>query len=257
MADMVSRIASLEKSLAEARDEAASVPEPFFSEPKNTAPSVQLAMPTPSGNLGQGSRDEIVVQKGSSSQYFNEIILSKVIQDERNIDSILTPPHTGSPHPAASSPFDALGILSSPSLSITPASLHPSQELAAKLWKIYVENVEACMGLKVLHIPTDEIKVYSVINDPTTAPLDKLSLSFAILFASTLKVGLEQAFAHGNFLDRPTITGLHALAIYLPSRSGFIATDSDLASLHSSLRSGVAFGGTCLAETPAQAKTMA
>ena len=89
----------------------------------------------------------------------------------------------------------------------------------------------------LLHIPTDEVKVYSTIDNPITAPLDNLALSFAIYFGSIvsldgpeaqitlgqdkrmlllqLKFGLEQAFAHGDFLDRPTITGLHALAIYL------------------------------------------
>lgn len=106
-----------------------------------------------------------------------------------------------------------------------------------RLWTLYVDNVEGCIGLKLLHIPTDEIKVYSVINDPTAASLENLALNFAIFFASTVsldareaqvtsgqdkhslllqfKLGLEQAFAHASFLDRPTITGLHALAIYL------------------------------------------
>jgi hypothetical protein len=29
------------------------------------------------------------------------------------------------------------------------------------------------------------------------------------------KIGLEQSLAHGDFLDRPNVTGLIALAIYL------------------------------------------
>lgn len=100
-----------------------------------------------------------------------------------------------------------------------------------------MDNVESCAGLKLLHVPTDEIKVYSTIDDPTTASLENLALSLAIYYASTVslegpeaqvtlgqdrntlllqfKVGLEQAFAHGDFLDRPTMTGLHALAVYL------------------------------------------
>ena len=106
-----------------------------------------------------------------------------------------------------------------------------------KLWNIYVDNVEACTGSKLLHLPTDEVKVYSTIADPAVAPLENLAISFATYFASAvslddpkaqitlgqdkhalllqLKVGLEQTFAHGDFLDRPTITGLTALAIYL------------------------------------------
>ena len=100
-----------------------------------------------------------------------------------------------------------------------------------------MQNLESCIGLKLLHLPTDEVKVYSTIDDPTTASPDNLALGFAIYFAATVsldgpeaqvilkqdkhmlllrfKVGLEQAFAYGDFLDRPTMTALHALAIYL------------------------------------------
>lgn len=101
-----------------------------------------------------------------------------------------------------------------------------------------MNNVEGCIGLKLLHLPTDEEKIYSVIDDPTKASFENLALCFAVYFASTVsledgpeaqgilgqdkhalllsfKVGLEQAFAHGGFLDCPTLTGLHALAIYL------------------------------------------
>ena len=106
-----------------------------------------------------------------------------------------------------------------------------------RLWNIYVDNVESCTGLKLLHLPTDEVKVYSTIDNPIMASTDNLALCFAIYFASTasldvpesqitlgqdkhmlllqFKVGLEQAFAYGDFLDRPTMTGLHAFAIYL------------------------------------------
>lgn len=104
-----------------------------------------------------------------------------------------------------------------------------------------MENVEACAGLKLLHQPTDELRVFSVINDPSSASAEKLALAFAIYFASTVsldaaeaklllgqdqhtallqfKLGLEQAFAHGDFLDRPTIAGLNALSIYVVSIS--------------------------------------
>lgn len=100
-----------------------------------------------------------------------------------------------------------------------------------------MQNLESCIGLKLLHLPTDEVKVYSTIDDPITASPDNLALSFAIYFSATVsldgpeaqvvleldkhmlllrfKLGLEQAFAYGDFLDRPTMTALHALAIYL------------------------------------------
>lgn len=146
-------------------------------------------------------------------------------------------PQPAYPKPFVAPAFNALGILSSPSPSILPSGCHPPSHLAAKLWNIFKEHVEACAGLKLLHIPTDEVKVFSVIAKPSTASFEDLALCFAIYFASTVslnpkeaelllgktkdaslfqfKIGLEQAFAHGDFLDRPTISGLHALAIYV------------------------------------------
>lgn len=138
---------------------------------------------------------------------------------------------------ASLSPFNALGILSSPNLAQTPASFHPSKPVAVRLWNTYVNNVDACAGLKLLHIPTDEIKVYSTIDKPVEAPLENHALCLAIYYAATVsmddgdalvvlehdksaqlrsfKIGLEQALAQSDFLDRPTLTGLCAFVIYL------------------------------------------
>jgi hypothetical protein len=149
---------------------------------------------------------------------------------------------SSAPGPPPPSPFNALGILSSPCFAQPPWTFHPPKSVAVRLWNVYVHNVEGCAGLKVLHLPTDEVKVYSTIDRPATASLDNLGLCFAIYFASTVsldegeaktvfadspqtnlldfKLGLEQAFAQGDFLDRPTLTALHALAIYLV-RHGF------------------------------------
>lgn len=147
-------------------------------------------------------------------------------------------PQTESPQPAGSLSINALGIFSSPLPSAVPSHYHPSKSMAAKLWTKYVD-MEGCLCLKLLHLPTDEVKIYSIIDSPDMAPLDDLSFSFAIYFAATsaleddeaqamlgsdrhalllrFKVGLEQSFAHGNFLNHPTVTGLHALSIYLVS----------------------------------------
>ena len=137
----------------------------------------------------------------------------------------------------STSPFSASGILSAPVFSLAVADFHPPKRVAVKLWNTYVNNVDGCTGLKLLHIPTDEVKIYSTIEQPVGAPLDHHALCLAIFYATTItleenealdllgqarsiqllkfKVGLEQAFAQGDFLDRPTLTGLHALAIYL------------------------------------------
>lgn len=113
--------------------------------------------------------------------------------------------------------------------------------MALRLWRLYGERVEDVTGHKVLHGPTDEVKVYTTIGDPSNAPYENLALCYAIYFTATVslekseteqyleddrvtslfnfKHGLEQAFAHGDFLDRPSITALFALSIYLVSSS--------------------------------------
>jgi hypothetical protein len=244
IADMASRIASLERSLEKLKRE-----EKIRSVMPVTPVSENMLQ---SDTLSERSREDILVQEGSSSQYFNEILMSRAIQEVSTpksntaspyrahstpIESVLTPTQTWPLCQPSTSPFDASGILSAASLSIAPASLHPQKQLAVRLWNIFVERVEACSGSKILHHPTDEIKVYSTIDEPTKASPEDLALAFAVYYSaavtleapedqSTLgmdkhtfllqvKLGLEQAFAHGDFLDRPTLTGLHALAIYL------------------------------------------
>lgn len=135
--------------------------------------------------------------------------------------------------------FDGRGILSSPIPSLPPYSLHPPAPIAISLWNIYTSNVEGVLGLKLLHIPTDEVKVYSVIDEPSSSPLCDLALCYAVYFASLLsldgsearavlgrdkasqlldlKIGLEQSFSQADFLNKPNIVGLQALAIYLVS----------------------------------------
>ena len=158
-------------------------------------------------------------------------------QQERDIESILTTAPPQPPEPWHSSPFGAAGILSAPNPSIQPANLHPPQRHAVRLWNIYVSNISCCSGFELLHLPTDELKVCSTIDDPASAPYENLALSFAIYFTSVVsmddaearvvlrqdrielllqfKTGLEQSLAHGNFLDCPTLTSLYAYMLYL------------------------------------------
>ncbi|EGY21437.1 uncharacterized protein VDAG_02961 [Verticillium dahliae VdLs.17] len=120
-----------------------------------------------------------------------------------------------------------------------PAQLRREQDiqtvLSTPLWKAYVDKVEPCT--KVLHIPTAEVLVYTVIDKPSECSPGMLALCFAIFFAAAtvyeqdeavsvlgdnpvaslqlLKTGLEQAIAHADFLESPTVTTIQALAIYL------------------------------------------
>ncbi|EXJ96413.1 hypothetical protein A1O1_01539 [Capronia coronata CBS 617.96] len=240
MEEMASRIHSLENSLARATHEQEASrfgPLASNSETPDTASPAQSTRSTRAANLTGRSVEDVLVQKGSTSQYFNEILLSRVIEEEHSIESVLTTPQmTVSAYPPIS-PFNALGILSSPNPSQPLSSFHPPKSVAVRLWNIYMNNVDGYAGTKLLHIPTHEVKVYATIDNPTKASFEHHALCLAIYFAAAVsldegeaeailrqdrcaqplsfKIGLEQAFAQGDFLDRPTLTGLHALAIYL------------------------------------------
>ncbi|CAI6034458.1 unnamed protein product [Clonostachys chloroleuca] len=179
---------------------------------------------------------DILVQKGSTSHYFNDIVLSRVLNENEHVQTALTSPQASAPTQSVS-PYNVLGILSVPDLSRPPHTYHPPSHIASQLWVSYLNNLEIFAGQKLLHIPTDEVKVFQTIRDPSLAALEDLALCFAIYFGACLsvrdpdqyailggsrteallsfKTGLEQALAHANLLDRPSFTGCQALAIYL------------------------------------------
>ena len=70
MADMAGRLASLEKTLARvtAERQATDIPEIFVFDNSES---------TEDGS--ERSNDDVLLQRGSSSQYFNEILLSRMI----------------------------------------------------------------------------------------------------------------------------------------------------------------------------------
>lgn len=137
MPDMVSRISSLEKALAKANRSA------------SLALGISISKNSSSSSSAQPVRlrgDNVLVEKESSNQYFNEVILSRVIKEvrlhtmfkdcqtfvpnclsyERDIESVLSTSHTGTPHQPATSPFNPAGILSSVSLLQEPYTFHPT-----------------------------------------------------------------------------------------------------------------------------------
>jgi len=66
------------------------------------------------------------------------------------------------------------------------------------------ENLALCLAIYFASaISLDDEEAQAILGQDKCAHL----LSF--------KTGLEQAFAQGDFLDRPTLTRLHILAIYL------------------------------------------
>lgn len=134
------------------------------------------------------------------------------------------------------SPFNPMGILST-AISTQPASsFHPSKFTSVQLWRVFVDNVD-CL-FKIIHIPTSEILVYTVIHNPAHASAEALALCYSIYYAATValderedcqqllgedwtsalhryKTGLEQTFAQADLIENPTVVMLQAMAIYL------------------------------------------
>lgn len=82
IAEMSSRIADLEKTLT---TQARAGVTAHAAHPPVLAADAQGA----AGPSSNRSRPDIIVQKGSSSQYFNEIILSRAIKEVRSHERIL------------------------------------------------------------------------------------------------------------------------------------------------------------------------
>ncbi|KAF4869846.1 C6 transcription factor asaR [Colletotrichum siamense] len=234
VADIVRRISGLETTLVTA-----------------AGGRIQADIPaTPQGGFGE----DVLVRHDSSSRYFDEAILSKIIKlvhaphvfaeaqasglvltppQEHDVRSYLSISEAETATVAAPSPFVPIGIISEPFPFHLMSSLHPEKSAAIRLWTNYVNNIEPYV--KILHVPTDEATVYSTIAEPHRAKAEHLALCFAIYFVSVavpdgadrrgrkertlnlhqFKKGLEQALSHANFLERPTIVLLKALGIYL------------------------------------------
>jgi len=180
--------------------------------------------------------DEIIVQKGSQSQYFNEVFLSRVIEEQRDIQSALATPRSEWQTLVEGSIYNPMGILSGKSNTQVSSRFFPSSQTGLRLWNLYLERIDSCTGLKVLHVPTDEVKVCATIDNPAGAQSENLALCFAIFYAtiaavepaeaqavlgdvitsqSRFKIGFEQALADAEILDNPTLTLLSALSIFL------------------------------------------
>ncbi|KAI5459326.1 fungal-specific transcription factor [Mariannaea sp. PMI_226] len=233
MTDVASRITELEKTLiAVSREHDVQL----RSTASPSTPSQSSAPPTdPEFDDKSQNQEGILFKKGSTSQYFNEVLLSHVIEHEHDVRSVLSTPKSRSSQMPASSPFSVAGILSARCLDEPLTNYLPSKTTAMKLWGAYLEAVDS--SSKVLHIPTDEITIFTAIDDPSRASTETLALCFSIYFAGTLaldsadmlglpkdqfyetlhrfKHGLEQAFALAEFLENPTVVLLQALAIYL------------------------------------------
>ncbi|KAH8880811.1 hypothetical protein GQ53DRAFT_813046 [Thozetella sp. PMI_491] len=191
----------------------------------------------------------MLVQNGNNdaSHYVNEILLSRVLEEEREIQSVLATPRGYGPEtpegdgrtPSAPLSFGLLSLASYPRPRQADfgadASLHPRKWQAVRLLQVYVQNVDALS--KIIHIPSAQVTIYAAIDDPENAAPDVRSLMFAIYFAAITTLtpeevmnileqekvasldqfrnGLEISLAAADILDRPSVMSLQALALYL------------------------------------------
>ena len=104
-----------------------------------------------------------------------------------------------------------------------------------KLWHAFVQNVDPIV--KILHIPTAEVEIFTAINQPGSVSKDTLALLYAIYFAAAtslepddiskmldmtqlaalgkFRTHFQKALADTDALENPTVPLLQGLAIYL------------------------------------------
>jgi hypothetical protein len=163
-----------------------------------------------------------------------------MMEDQKDIQSVLATPPSTDPEPPQCSIYNPMGILSPPSRSRPSYSYFPPKHTALRLWHIYLERIDACSGIKVLHVPTDEVRVCAAIENPAAASPENLALCYAVFYAAVAvlppteaqtlsqhdpdplptvqkasKAGFERALAEAEILDKPTLPLLSAMALYL------------------------------------------
>ncbi|PWY75337.1 hypothetical protein BO94DRAFT_627325 [Aspergillus sclerotioniger CBS 115572] len=177
----------------------------------------------------------LLVKEGSSARYINESLLSRVLENECDLQSAIDIPDnpTDSDQTQADDGFD--GLFSNPLLGKEASGLHPSRGQAAQLWQVYLNNVDVL--LKILHIPATEPVFFAAISNPKQTRADQKALLFAIYYAAVTSLsssathvilsedrhsvlsryqrGLEVSLHMASFLDSPTIPSLQTMAIYL------------------------------------------
>ncbi|KAF4991286.1 hypothetical protein FGRMN_7946 [Fusarium graminum] len=246
--DVASRISQMERTIEAFKAGQAPPPPP----PASTSSLIptNTSTPTPTVTLSGGELREIIpessstersgsegllLNKGRISHYVNEVLLSRVIEQEDDVRTALTTPREEAPRDVDSpaSPFNPMGMLSADLSPTAISSFHPPRRIAIRLWKVFVDSVD--LSTKVVHIPETETILYTALSDPTKATAESLGLCFAIYYASLTalhpeealditgedrkqmlhryRVCLEQSLAQADFFDNPTVILLQAIAI--------------------------------------------
>ncbi|PWY69943.1 C6 transcription factor [Aspergillus eucalypticola CBS 122712] len=234
--DVIARLESLERSIAalagnrslphlqhEVTDGRA------VSAPGAGSPSSKELSATGTTAATEPSHDGLLVEDG---RYINEQLLSRVLEDEKELQSAIGTPKSDTSSSRRPLTLRAEGLLVSRSVEEGHLyALHPCQWQSTQLWQTFLNRIDPI--IKILHVPSTQPRVFAAINQPAAAPADLHALLFAIFFAATTSVlaedpaheqrqsevkryqqGLELALYQSNFLDAPTLTSLQAMSIY-------------------------------------------
>ncbi|KAB8264793.1 cytochrome P450 [Aspergillus pseudonomiae] len=213
--------------------------------PDNPNVRVTSAALLPEPPQSPSRQQELLVPDGASTRYINEAFLSQILDKEKALYKVIGTPRDTDEINAGLRPEGILASARRPAHGGNELDL--SRWQSAQLWQIYRNNVDPVV--KILHLPTVEPLVYSIMNGEGSD--DCRALLFAIYFAAVTSLAevdaanllgrdrrsslrdfqarFEKVMIDAACLDAPSMLSLQALAIYITclrahrtSRSGWI-----------------------------------
>ncbi|KAJ5119166.1 fungal-specific transcription factor domain-containing protein [Penicillium atrosanguineum] len=234
--DISDRLQRLESLLLEQRNREPSTSESLQAKVPDTETPGMSNLPKSLSTIKAPSRPwEILLKDGERVHYVDNANLLDLFQDEER----LRPPDRQSSCVKASASRTrdlnlSTGISQVHGQHENPNHLYPDPQLALRLWKTYIENVDPVV--KVLHIPTTQSSMIALIADPSQTVSSFSALAFAVYFAATtsltedeissispenrstllerFKNGLNQIIIELNLFNEPDVTTIEAIAIF-------------------------------------------
>ncbi|OJJ45251.1 hypothetical protein ASPZODRAFT_70052 [Penicilliopsis zonata CBS 506.65] len=184
----------------------------------------------------QSPSEGILIPGGSSTPYINDLLMSQVLEKERELQSAFRSQTDLSHHSATRATIFGHGLIFQPHRpAASVLDLYPTRWEATQLWQVYTNNVSPVV--RILHIPSMQSVVFGAISNTKDIPHDLAALLFSIYFsavtslspeevATLLKMdrvsallryreGLETALCHASFLETPTLPALQAIVLYV------------------------------------------
>ncbi|KAF2875847.1 hypothetical protein BDV95DRAFT_562751 [Massariosphaeria phaeospora] len=180
----------------------------------------------------------LVVDQGRS-RYINNSFWASLNNEVEDLKAILIEPSDDEDDQDSPESNQALQqggfIFGYSSSNVDMLSLHPNPERALEFWKLYQENVDPLV--KVLHVPSFELKFRDAIENTHRVPKGLEPLMFVVYYGAVTSVtqsecwerwgedrtslltkyrfALEQALARANFLFCDEIIILQAFVVFL------------------------------------------